>query len=239
MEKTKYNPVLCALDTTDLQKAEEMAISLRGHVGGIKLGLEFFTAHGAAGVAFVAAHKVPIFLDLKFHDIPNTVAGAVRATAGINCFMMTVHASGGKAMLRAAYEASMEVASITGKERPIIVAVTMLTSLDEQDAESIGFKDKIADQVKRLADLTQSSGADGVVCSPKEIELLRKHCGNDFVLVVPGIRPAGSDAGDQKRVMTPQEAINLGANYLVIGRPITEAAKPADAAKNIFATATK
>jgi len=230
------NPIICAVDTTDIQQAEELALSLKGQVGGIKLGLEFFTAHGAPGVEIIAAHKIPIFLDLKFHDIPNTVAGAIRATAGIKCFMMTVHASGGKAMLKAAADASMEIASITGKERPLIVGVTMLTSLDEDDAANIGFKDKLEDQVKRLADMAQSSGLDGAVCSPKEIAILRKQCGDDFILVVPGIRPAGSDVGDQKRVMTPQEAIAAGATYLVIGRPVTTAENPPHAAQTIIAT---
>ncbi len=230
------NPILCALDTTDIQKAEELAMALKGQVGGIKLGLEFFAAHGAPGVQLVGAHKLPIFLDLKFHDIPNTVAGAVRATAGIPCFMMTVHAAGGRAMLRAAAEASMEVAAITGKQRPLIVAVTMLTSLDEADGESIGVRGTLRDQVKRLADLAQSSGVDGVVCSPHEIAMLREQCGQDFTLVVPGIRPAGSEHGDQKRIMTPQQALAQGATHLVIGRPITGAPSPAQAARAIAET---
>lgn len=229
------NPIICAIDTTDLQKAEELAIALKGQVGALKIGLEFFTAHGAAGTDFVASHGIPIFLDLKFHDIPNTVAGAVRATAGIRCFMMTIHAAGGRAMMKAASEASMEVASITGKERPLVVAVTMLTSMDMTDAAAIGMSGSMEDQVKRLADLALQSGLDGVVCSPHEIELLRKQCGDDFLLVVPGIRPEGTESSDQKRVMTPKEALALGANYLVIGRPITGAPKAADAAKNIVA----
>ncbi|MCE2926601.1 MAG: orotidine-5'-phosphate decarboxylase [Rickettsiales bacterium] len=230
------NPIICAIDTTDLQKAEELAISLKGQVGALKIGLEFFSAHGAAGTDFVASHGIPIFLDLKFHDIPNTVAGAVRATAGIRCFMMTVHAAGGKAMMKAASEASMEVASITGKERPMVVGVTMLTSMDGADAASIGVSGALEEQVKRLADLAQQSGLDGVVCSPHEIALLRKQCGDDFTLVVPGIRPEGSENGDQKRVMTPKEALAQGANYLVIGRPITGAAHASKAAQTIVSS---
>lgn len=232
------NPILCAVDTTDIQRAEELALALKGQVGGLKLGLEFFTAHGRPGVEIIAAHKIPIFLDLKFHDIPNTVAGAIRASAGIKSFMMTVHTSGGKAMMKAAIEASMEVAAITGKERPLIVGVTMLTSLDDADMASIGMTGAMDDQVRRLADLARESGLDGIVCSPREIAMLRRHCGNDFVLVVPGIRPEGNDAGDQKRVMTPKEALAAGASYLVIGRPVTGAAKPLDAAKAIIGSLT-
>jgi orotidine-5'-phosphate decarboxylase len=231
---TTPNPVICAIDTTDIGVASQLAWQLTGNVGAIKLGLEFFTANGAEGVHLLATRKLPIFLDLKFHDIPNTVAKAIKATAGIDTFMMTVHTSGGRAMLRAAIDASMEVASMTGKERPLIVGVTVLTSLDQDDLSMLGIRDKVDDQVKRLADLAQSSGLDGVVCSPYEIALLRKHCGHDFALVVPGIRPEGSAAGDQKRILTPKEAVEKGADYLVIGRPITEAADPKAAAQAIF-----
>ena len=228
------NPIICAVDTTDVAQAEELASQLGGSVGALKLGLEFFTANGAAGVQQLAAHKFPIFLDLKFHDIPNTVAKAIRATAGIDTFMMTVHTAGGRAMLRAAIDASMEVAATTGKERPLVVGVTVLTSLDQDDLSMIGMREQLHDQVRRLADLAQSSGLDGVVCSPYEISLLREHCGHDFTLVVPGIRPEGSAKGDQKRILTPREAVEKGADYLVIGRPITEAPNPAAAAHAIF-----
>jgi orotidine-5'-phosphate decarboxylase len=238
MNQKFSNPIICAIDTPDIQQAEELAIALRGQVGAIKLGLEFFTAHGAPGMQIMGAHKIPIFLDLKFHDIPNTVAGAIRATAGIECFMMTVHAAGGSAMLRAAADASMEVAAITGKSRPMIVAVTMLTSLDQNDAAAIGITGEVSDQVRRLAELAQKSGVDGVVCSPKEIALLRAQCGDDFKLVVPGIRPAGSDVGDQKRVMTPKDALDQGADYLVIGRPITAAKIAKDVAIEIAKSLT-
>lgn len=230
------NPIICAVDTTDIQTAKTLAGSLAGTVGALKLGLEFFTANGAAGVHQISSQKFPIFLDLKFHDIPNTVAGAIRATAGIDTFMTTVHANGGRAMLRAAIDASMEVAATTGKARPLVVGVTVLTSLDQEDLGSLGMKDKLEDHVKRLADLSQKAGLDGVVCSPHEIRMLREHCGPDFTLVVPGIRPAGGSAGDQKRVMTPKEALDAGADYLVIGRPITEAADPKEAAAAILKT---
>ncbi len=224
------NPIICAIDTTDIMSAKKLSGQVSGSVGAVKLGLEFFTANGAVGVREVAG-DIPLFLDLKFHDIPNTVAGAVRATAGINSFLMTVHTQGGKTMMKAAKEAALQLPN-----KPMVVGVTILTSMDAADLESIGVKNSVSDQVKKLADLAQKSGLDGVVCSPHEIEVLRKQCGQDFKLVVPGIRPAGSDVGDQKRVMTPKETIDLGASYLVIGRPITGAADPAGAAKKILAS---
>jgi len=233
MTDMKPNPLICALDTTDIDEASSLIEQLRGHIGGIKLGLEFFTANGAAGVHQLEHHKIPLFLDLKFHDIPNTVAKAIRATAGINTFMMTVHTSGGRAMLQAAIDASMEVSIITGKARPLIIGVTVLTSLDQHDLHMVGIRDNINDQVLRLADLAQSCRLDGVVCSPYEIAALRKHCGSDFTLVVPGIRPDGSSNDDQKRTMTPLDAMKKGATHLVIGRPLTQAANPQAAAKAI------
>ena len=232
--KETHNPIICALDTTDVEQAEDLTGALREHVGGIKLGLEYFTANGAKGVQTITDMKVPVFLDLKFHDIPNTVAKAIRATAGINTFMMPVHTSGGRAMLQRAIEASDEVAQLTGKERPMIIGVTILTSLDQDDIAMLGMRDQLDDQVKRLAELAQCTGLDGVVCSPYEIQMLRKQCGDEFKLVVPGIRPADSVSDDQKRVMTPKDAIERGADYLVIGRPITQADNPADSAKTII-----
>jgi len=233
MSKPPANPIICAIDTPDIFHAAALAGKLHGSVGAIKLGLEFFTANGAQGVRPLAAH-FSVFLDLKFHDIPNTVGKAILATADINTFMMTVHTAGGKAMLRAAADTATELAEITGKERPNIVGVTVLTSLDQDDMVSVGVNDKLHDQVKRLAELAQSAGLDGVVCSPQEIAILRRHCGDDFILVVPGIRPAGADKGDQKRTMTPKEAIEQGADYLVIGRPITGAENPKKAAQAIL-----
>ncbi|MCH2545983.1 MAG: orotidine-5'-phosphate decarboxylase [Alphaproteobacteria bacterium] len=229
------SPIICALDTTDIQQARTLTSQVRDSIGAIKLGLEFFTANGSAGVSKLAAENMPIFLDLKFHDIPNTVASAIRSTAGINTFMMTVHTMGGRAMLQSAIDASMEVAEQTGKERPLIIGVTVLTSLDHADLSMVGLRDEVHDQVRRLADLAQSCRLDGVVCSPYEISLLREHCGDDFTLVVPGIRPADSHSNDQKRVMTPKEALNKVADYLVIGRPITHAKSPENAAKVICA----
>ncbi len=227
------NPIICAVDTIDVQRAESISEQVRDHVGGIKLGLEYFTAHGADGVRRITDMNVPVFLDLKFHDIPNTVARAIRATAGINTFMMTVHTSGGRDMLLRAIEASNEVAELTSKERPLIIGVTILTSLDQDDISMIGYHDRLDEQVKRLADLAQNTGLDGVVCSPYEISMLRKQCGDEFKLVVPGIRPEGSETGDQKRIMTPKDALAKGADYLVIGRPITTADDIGQAAGSI------
>ena len=236
---TEQNPIICAVDTTDLDQAGALVSQLRDVVGGIKLGLEFFTANGAAGVRRVTDQHLPVFLDLKFHDIPTTVARAIQATAGINTFMMTVHTAGGRAMLKAAIDASAEVAAITGKERPLIIGVTVLTSLDQDDLSMVGINDNLHDQVLRLADLAQSCGLDGVVCSPYELTALRKHCGYDFKLVVPGIRPDDSPHDDQKRVMSPREALAKSADYLVIGRPITGARNPRNAAVAVLRDAVQ
>lgn len=230
----KQNPIICALDTTNIPQALKLADSVAPYVGAIKLGLEFFVAHGAVGVRVFESLGIPVFLDLKFHDIPNTVAKAIEATAGIDTFMTTVHTSGGRAMLHRAIEASMRVAEVTGKARPYIIGVTALTSMDQDDLSMTGIRDSVDTHVKRLADLAQSAHLDGVVCSPYEISMLRRECGDEFLLVVPGIRPEGSSSDDQKRIMTPAEALDRGADYLVIGRPITQAPDPAEAACKIL-----
>ncbi len=221
--------IFCALDTPDPDRAAALAARLAGLVGGVKLGLEFFVANGPGEVARVAASGLPIFLDLKFIDIPNTVAGAVRSVLPLGPAMLTVHASGGAAMLRQAVEA----VSSLGAARPKLLAVTVLTSLDDGDLAEIGQIGPVAGQVARLAALARSAGIDGAVCSPHEVAALRALCGPDFLLVVPGIRPSWAEAGDQKRIMTPAEAVSAGADILVIGRPITEAPDPADAARRI------
>ncbi len=227
------NPIICALDTQEVDEATAISREVMPHVGAVKLGLEFFTANSAAGVKQITQLGVPLFLDLKFHDIPNTVAKAIAATAGMNMFMLTVHTSGGHNMLRAAMDASDRIAQVTGKERPLVIGVTLLTSLDQDDVSMIGFNHTVQEQVIRLADLAQSAGLDGVVCSPFEITPIRKACGGDLTLVVPGIRPDGSAAGDQKRILTPKEALAKGADYLVIGRPITQSRDRAQMAKDI------
>lgn len=224
--------VFCAIDTVDRAHAVALARALAGTVGGVKLGKAFFTAHGPQGVAEVAAAGLPVFLDLKYHDIPNTVADAVRAACALRPAMLTVHAAGGAAMMRAAAEA----ARAAGAARPLVLAVTVLTSLDADDLASLGVGGGVAQQVGRLAELAQASGLDGAVCGPGEIAPLRARFGAGFKLVVPGIRPRGAERGDQKRVMTPDEALALGADYLVIGRPITAAADPAAAARAIVAS---
>lgn len=226
------NPVFVALDTVDLDRALGWATAVRDHVGGVKIGMEFVNAQGPDGIARIVETGVPVFLDLKFHDIPNTVAGAVRAVARIGVAIVNVHASGGRAMMEAAMAVARETA---GDDRPQIIAVTVLTSLDDKDLGEVGQTTPAAAQVERLARLTRDSGLDGVVCSPQEISRLRTACGADFRLIVPGIRPAGAATGDQKRIMTPREARDLGADILVIGRPITQAADPAAAAAAIAA----
>lgn len=237
-----HSPIICALDTTDLPRAKAMAGELLPHLGLVKLGLEFFVAHGAAGVHQVMESAgvqgqdgtYPLFLDLKFHDIPNTVAGAVRAAVGTRCRMLTIHAGGGRSMAAAAVAAAHEAADALSIPTPLVLAVTLLTSLDAAEVAEVGYGDAIPDQVLRLADVALSAGVPGLVCSPHEIEPIRKRFGDAPVLVVPGIRPAGSVADDQKRTMTPKQALDLGANYLVIGRPITGAADPVNAAKTII-----
>jgi orotidine-5'-phosphate decarboxylase len=186
-------------------------------------------------VRSVRSGSRPLFLDLKLHDIPNTVAGAVRAVTPLRPTLLTVHAGGGAAMLRAALDGAGEASAKAGIPRPRIIAVTVLTSLAEADMDAIGQRGPITDQARRLAALAKSCGLDGVVCSPHEIAALRGECGAGFLLVVPGIRPAWAAAGDQKRVMTPAEAAQLGADYLVIGRPITAADDPAAAARRVAA----
>lgn len=222
------NPILCAIDTPEMSRAEALIAAVAGAVGGVKLGLEFFAAHGPDGVRRAAAGQASVFLDLKLHDIPNTVAGAVRAALALDPLFLTLHSAGGPAMMRAAVEAR-------GDRRTKLLGVTVLTSLDEGDLAATGQTGPVAAQVRRLALLARSAGLDGVVCSPQEVAMLREACGPDFLLVVPGIRPAGAAAGDQKRVQTPRDAIAAGADYLVIGRPITAAPDPAAAARAILA----
>ncbi|MDE1901151.1 MAG: orotidine-5'-phosphate decarboxylase [Alphaproteobacteria bacterium] len=231
------NPVFCAIDTPDLIAAGQLTEAVRDAVGGIKLGLEFFMAHGAAGYRDIAARGLPIFLDLKLHDIPNTVAGAVASLLPLRPAFMTIHASGGAAMMRAAADAAKlntaEAAATAGDARPKLLAVTVLTSLDAHDLAAVGQEADTARQVVRLAQLARDNGMDGVICSPEEVVVLRAAMPPDFILMVPGIRPAWAAANDQKRVMTPREACDAGANFLVIGRPITKAENPAAAARRI------
>lgn len=239
---TKTNPVYCSVDTTDLEGAARLIQSIGGAsrpaVGGIKLGLEFFLAHGAPGIRYafpapVRATGVGFFLDLKLHDIPNTVAGGIRAVADLAPTYITIHASGGRDMMKAAVDEAGARAAKLGIARAKLLGVTVLTSLDRADLEATGVNADPSDQVVRLALLAREAGLDGCICSPHEIAALRRECGRDFVLMVPGIRPAGSDANDQKRAMTPRQAVDLGATHLVVGRPIYKAADPRAAAEAI------
>ncbi|NDE90044.1 MAG: orotidine-5'-phosphate decarboxylase [Alphaproteobacteria bacterium] len=221
--------IFCAIDTTDLNAGKALARDLKGHVAGIKLGLEFFAAHGPQGYKAIAQMGMPIFLDLKLHDIPNTVGSTISALLPLQPEFMTIHASGGAAMMKAAATAAAKA----GEKRPKILAVTVLTSLNANDLNAVGQDAEPTSQVLRLAQLAKESGMDGVVCSPAEVAMLRGALGPDFILMVPGIRPVGADLGDQKRVMTPKDAIAAGTTYMVIGRPITGAPDPVAMARAI------
>lgn len=224
------NPIYVALDTPALDAASAIATRVAPYVGGLKVGLEFVSANGPEGVRTIIKSGRPVFLDVKLHDIPNTVAGAMKALAPLGAAIINVHASGGPAMMRAAAEAAASV-----QPRPKVIAVTVLTSLEAADLASMGISGSPLEQVVRLAKLTKESGIDGVVCSPLEIEAVRAACGPDFLIVTPGVRPAGGALDDQRRVMTPKRALASGADLLVIGRPITGAADPAEAARAIAA----
>ena len=220
------NPIFVAIDTPSLERAKLLAEQVRANAGGVKLGLEFFSANGPAGVTAILELGVPVFLDVKLHDIPNTVAKAVEALAPLEPAVLTVHAAGGRAMLEAAKAAA--------PPRTKVVAVTVLTSLDGDDLRSIGVSSEPREQVERLAGLARSAGLDGIVCSGAEVAAARSAWPNGF-FVVPGVRPAGGDVSDQKRVVTPRQALDDGASILVIGRPITGADDPAAALRDIAA----
>ncbi len=223
---TEPSPIFCAIDQPDLDGALTLGQSLTSAVGGLKVGLEFITANGPDGVRQVVDLGLPVFLDVKFHDIPNTVSGAIRATGDLGVALLTIHLSGGEAMLEAAVEAAASI----GERRPRLLGVSVLTSMDDDDLDMIGVADGVADHVMRLAALAQDTGLDGMICSPKEISALKQRFGDSLKLVVPGIRPRGTTIADQKRTLTPAEAITAGADHLVIGRPITRADDPKAAA---------
>jgi orotidine-5'-phosphate decarboxylase len=218
------NPIFVAIDTADIHHARALVRSFDGRAGGLKLGLEFYCANGDEGVLRVAEHQVPLFLDLKFHDIPNTVAQAVKAVAHLNPAVLTVHAAGGRDMMRAAKEAAPAGTKV--------VAVTVLTSLGEEDLASIGVRASPARQVERLTDLAREAGLDGIVCSGAEVKAARAGWPEGF-FVVPGVRPDGAENADQKRTVTPAKALDDGASILVIGRPITASPNPGRALAEI------
>lgn len=230
--------IYCAIDTPELTRATELAQQINSAGCGIKLGLEFFSNNGPAGVAAIskACPDAKIFLDMKYHDIPNTVAGALRGAARLGVAYVNCHASGGSDMMKMGLDALADESAKLGLPTPQFLAVTVLTSIDENALKSVGQTGAPSEQVVRLATLTKNSGLAGIVCSGQEISLVRNALGKDFVLMVPGIRPAGADLGDQKRVMTPKEALDAGATHLVIGRPITGAKDPAQAASEILSS---
>ncbi|WP_223669299.1 orotidine-5'-phosphate decarboxylase [Kangiella shandongensis] len=213
--------ILVALDYHDKEQALALVEQLNPSMCGLKVGKEMFTLFGPEFVKELVERRYNVFLDLKFHDIPNTVAKACQAAAELGVWMINVHASGGRVMMEKAREALDEC-----QHRPLLIAVTMLTSMNDEVYGELGFKRDLAEQVNYLAHMARDSGLDGVVCSSWEAEKLKQECGQDFTLVTPGIRPQGSDKGDQSRVMTPEQAVQAGSDYLVIGRPITQADDP-------------
>lgn len=236
MEKSERlkERIIIALDVGTKREALALAEALK-EARVFKIGMELFTAEGPALLEEAVRMGKKPFLDLKYHDIPNTVAGAVRSATRNGVYMLTLHTSGGMEMMAAAARAAQEESARTGKERPVLLGVTVLTSLKDEELRRIGFAHAVADQVLRLAVLAKDSGLDGVVCSPHEIESIKRECGGDFLVVTPGIRPAWAAAQDQKRIMTPAEAIGKGADYLVIGRPITGAPSPQEAFLKVLA----
>ena len=227
--------LLVALDVDNAADARAMADRLRGTVGGFKIGNRLFTSEGPRVVEELTSRGDRVFLDLKFHDIPNTVAGAVTAATRLGVWMVNVHAAGGSTMMRAAREAAHDEAARRSKPAPLVIAVTMLTSLSAESLDEIGIGEAMTSQVGRLAALAQTSGLDGVVASPHEIDLIRRRCGANFAVVTPGIRGVADSKGDQSRTMTASEALAAGATYLVVGRPIIAAKDPRAAAARIAA----
>ena len=230
MIKVFRNPIMLAIDTSSLDEAKSLAVKLKDHIGGIKLGMEFFNSFGPSGIKGIKDLDIPIFLDLKLHDIPATVYKTITTLLKLEPAIINVHASGGKEMMMAAAKALKD----SGNKNTKIIAVTILTSLDDNDLYEIGFSGTSNELVLRLAKLAQESGLDGIVCSAKEISIIRENIGSDFMLVVPGIRTKEDNVDDQKRIMTPKEAILLGADLLVIGRPITKAKDEILASKEIL-----
>lgn len=231
MQANISSPVIVALDYNNAEAALAMVGRLDPTLCRVKVGKELFTAAGPQLVRELVTRGFEVFLDLKFHDIPNTVGAAVRASAELGVWMVNVHASGGARMMNAAVEALRDF----GAKRPLLIGVTVLTSTAPEELAETGVVRPLHEHVLALAELAKNSGLDGVVCSAREAQSLRETCGDDFVLVTPGIRPAGAAADDQRRIVTPAQALNWGASYLVIGRPITAAEEPMAALQKILA----
>ncbi len=230
------NPIIVALDVPNVETALSLAEQLAPVVGAFKIGSELFTSAGPDIVKKIRAIGAAVFLDLKFHDIPNTVAKAIAAAVRLDVQMLTIHSSGGTEMMRAAEKSSHETARELGQPPPLILGVTVLTSFDSNDLSEVGVKTNVGQQVERLANLAVSAGLRGLVCSPLEIASLRQFLSPDIQLVTPGIRTTGERSDDQKRTLSPKEAIAAGANWLVIGRPICGAENPRAAAEKILAS---
>ena len=231
MKQVFLNPIIVAIDKNSESEAYDLSKELSGHIGAIKLGLEYFDTFGPEGIKKIQDLGIPIFLDLKIHDIPQTVKKTIKTISSLKPAILNVHALGGKKMMEYAFESISKYSPDTS-----LVAVTVLTSLDDSDFKIMGINTKTKTIVSNLAKISKESGLSGVVCSSEEIEIVRKVCGNDFKIIVPGIRPEGSQNNDQKRVMTPKEAISLGADHLVIGRPITESKDPKFIVKEILSS---
>jgi orotidine-5'-phosphate decarboxylase len=230
MNKVFLNPIILAVDTSSLEEAKSLALKLKDHIGGIKIGMEFFNSFGPEGIRVIQKFNIPIFLDLKLHDIPATVYKTVSTLLTLNPAIINVHASGGSEMMRAASRARKD----SNNKNTKIIAVTILTSLDDNDLKEVGFSITSNELVLSLAKLAKDSGLDGIVCSAREISTIREAIGKDFLLVVPGIRPEDNKLNDQKRTMTPKGAISEGADLLVIGRPITQSDDQVRALMNIL-----
>ncbi|MCL6417012.1 orotidine-5'-phosphate decarboxylase [Aestuariirhabdus sp. Z084] len=226
------SPILVALDYSSSEPALALADKLDPQQCRLKVGKELFTSSGPAVVEALHQRGFEVFLDLKFHDIPNTASKAVKAAAELGVWMVNVHASGGRRMM----EACRDVLAQRTGSNPLLIAVTVLTSMEQEDLADIGLDRNPLEQVSRLARLTKDSGLDGVVCSAQEVSMLREQLGKDFSLITPGIRPANTERGDQRRILTPNEALALGSSYLVIGRPITQAVDPAEALGSIISS---
>ena len=235
MKNLSHNQrIYVPLDNVGLEQSQRLSLMLKDQIGGVKIGKEFFTKFGPEGVTKIRNLGVPIFLDLKFHDIPNTVAGAIRSAISLEPSILNVHAQGGRDMLLASRDAIDKEIEKLGSKPPLLFGVTVLTSMDKSDLRETGVADSVLEQVKRLTLLCVETGLDGVVCSANEIKIVREVGGEDFKIITPGIRPAWSERGDQKRIVTPAEAIKRGGDFLVIGRPITQSKDPANSIRKII-----